>query len=264
MVWQLDNPEHFVYSRNPLVAAIVELRYHPILKIGAGKGVAEFQDCIRASFPKYAEVATQTVNFISNVSTQGQSGVEIREEKQYRFVKEGGSTTLTLGDGSVILENRKHHSHVDILDDMDLVVKALLATYSPIKPTRLGARYINRIHRASISDDMASDVAWDDLICEDFLRIPAGLADIEGTAYAMEMNSCMQDHGAMTLRYAMRLGKDQTRDEFRFDIDRYLEGDYSVGETCNLLDVFTKDIYTLFLKMTGPALKRWMGPVQKK
>lgn len=262
MAWNLGNPKHFVYSRNPLVATVVELRYHPVLKIGSGKGVAEFQDCIRASFPKYAEVATQVVNLIT--TAPGQNAVEIREEKQYRFIKEGGTTTLTLGDSSIILENRKHHSHEDILNDMELVVHALLETYKPIKPTRLGTRYINRIRLDTISSDLETDIKWEDLVCQDFLRIPGELADVEGTAFAMEMNSLMQDRGGLTLRYKMQLDKDQARDTFNFDIDRYMDGDFDVGTTCELLDVYTKDIYSLFLKMAGPSLMRWMEPVQRE
>ncbi|MCW9057838.1 MAG: TIGR04255 family protein [Gammaproteobacteria bacterium] len=261
MVWQLDNPEHLVYSRNPLVATIVEIKYHPILKIGSGKGVAEFQDCIRTSFPQYAEVATQVVNLINNVP--GQNAVEMREEKQYRFIKEGGATALTLGDSNVILENRKHHSHEDTLRDMELVVKALLEVYKPVKPTRLGTRYINKVSRSAIASELNETVQWEDLVCDDFLRIPCHIAETDGAAFAMEMNSQMLQGGAMTLRYGMKLDNNQARSEFRFDIDRYMEGDYNVEDTCSLLDIFTKDIYALFSKMAGPALIRWMEPTQK-
>jgi hypothetical protein len=35
MVWKLTPKQHRVYPRNPLVAVVADLRYHPILKVAA-------------------------------------------------------------------------------------------------------------------------------------------------------------------------------------------------------------------------------------
>ena len=56
MSWRLPEHDLHTYPRNPLVAVVAQLRFDPILKIA--DRVADFQDRVRARFPKFEEQAT--------------------------------------------------------------------------------------------------------------------------------------------------------------------------------------------------------------
>ena len=258
MAWRFDRPEHCVFSQNPLVATVVELRYHPILKIGITQGVPEFQDQVRNEFPEYSEVKNQVVRLMPPSPS-----VEMREENQFRFTKEGVTTTLTLSDSAISLENRKHQSHLSTLRDMQTATSALANVFSPIRPTRLGMRYINVIDRSLIGHSLNQEVNWNQLINAEFLKMPRDLADLSDTAYWMEVDSPMPSSGNMTLRYGIQRDAAKAIGPFRFDIDRYHDGPFDINATCDLLREFALDIHALFMMMAGPKLLQWMGPKQE-
>lgn len=250
MSWSLPEHELRTYPRNPLVAVVVQLRFDPILKVG--DSVADFQERVRGRFPKYEEQSTQAFDINPAL------GVRARKETEHRFHTKDGGAGIFLGTQAIGLETRAHIEREALLSDVDLLMKALVETYSTISPLRLGLRYINSISRTQIAADLGVAVAWSDLVAADFISVPCDLADLESTLFGAELTSDMA-RGKMTLRYGLLREGAEQKASFRLDLDRYLEGGFEVEDIGELLVGFANDIYRVFATAAQSRLKQWMN-----
>lgn len=250
MTWRLPPRERTVYPRNPLEAVVIQLRFEPVLKIR--ERVADFQDRVRGRFPAFDEHVTQSFEVNPMLL-----GIRTREGREYRFRTREGDATAFLGIAALALETRAHIERDRLLADFGILHGALRDTADPITPVRLGLRYINAIDRAAISDGLGRDVAWDDVVAPELVRVPCGLADLDGTIFGAEVSSAMT-RGKMILRYGLIPDDEGTPPRFRLDIDRFLDDQLDPAELADLLLAFTQDIYCVFEAAAGPALREWM------
>jgi uncharacterized protein (TIGR04255 family) len=249
MVWNVPPQEHKVFERNPLVAVVVELRFHPVLKIS--DRIADFQDRVRATFPVFQEVLRQLVN-LGPVAP-----IEVRNERMFNLTKGDESATLTLSTSSLALESRLHEHRNIFIADAKVGIDALVETFGPIVPTRLGLRYVDIIDREQIEKALGRPTSWDALLSERFLSIPTGLADLSDTLFACEVASSVPSGGRQTVRYGLVEDADK-RVKYRLDVDRYIEERVEPGALVPLLGAFADDIYAVFAAAMGPALSEWM------
>jgi uncharacterized protein (TIGR04255 family) len=253
MTWRLEAREHRVFERNPLVAVVVQVRFHPILKLEAR--VPEFQDQIRSRFPVFEKRHVQQVTF--QVTPGPANKVDVRHEDQFLFARADGSASLMLGPGSLTLENRSHLHHKELLDDFVPALKALEQVFRPVAPLRLGLRYINVIDRQRVSRELDREVGWGGLVAGQF-RTPVGtLADEAGTTFLVETSSPV-DPGAMTVRYGM-LREPDGEVRFRLDVDRYLDTGVTLDDVPAFIAAFALDIYSVFIGAIGEDMVEWMS-----
>ncbi len=252
MAWSIPQSEHRIFVRNPLVGVIVDLRYYPILRVA--ERVAEFQDLVRAEFPRYQEANAQVVDL------QPVGNITIRSEKVLQFTKVDGSRILTLTTGGLTLEVKKHDHRADFIRQAQLGVSALLQLYGPVIPIRLGLRYVNLINQDTVQRDLKRPTSWQSLIADDFLSVPTRLASLEGTLYASEVVSTMPT-GGMTLRHGLVRGPDGVP-TFQIDLDRYVETAIALDRIEDTLLGFSNDVFSVFVAAMGPDLKEWMPPLE--
>lgn len=250
MGWNVPPQEHKVFERNPLVAVVVELRFHPVLKIP--DRIADFQEAVRGTFPAFQEVQRQLVNL-------GPVGpIELRNERLFNMAKADDSATLTLSTSSLALESRRHEHRENFIADAKVGIDALLGIFGSVVPTRLGLRYVDVIDRARIEADLGKPATWESLVSSKFLAVPTGFADLEGTLFACEVASSMPSGGRQTIRYGLVEDVDK-QPKFRLDVDRYVEGAIDPGELVPSLKSFATDIFSVFAAAMGPALSDWMA-----
>lgn len=249
MVWHLTQKPHRVFPRNPLAAVIVDLRFHPILKIGSK--VPDFQESVRSVFADYQEQPHQFV------MVQPFGGVQVSHEKIFTFKKSDGTATLNLSTSSLTLDSRQHAHRDQLISEAALGVDALLRLYAPVQGARLGLRYVNFVDCKAISKDLGRDVGWHEVITERFLAVPSGLAQGEGTLYNIEVSSGMSE-GEMTLRYGILRDPRDGAEKFRFDLDRYVDAPFESARVREYLAHFSADMYSVFMDAKGPALEEWM------
>lgn len=250
MPWTLPTQPHQRFARNPLAAVIAQLRFDPILKIAAG--VPDFQGKIRSRFSLYEERDVQVVE----VALPGMDSVRTRQVREHRFGVRNEPTTVVLGDQSVALEYLAHQHRDVLFPDVALVVGALKSSFPDVSPTRFGLRYVNVIDRDRVAHDTGKSTAWADLLNASFLQMPAGLADLESTRFAVEIASEMPV-GAMTLRYGL-LPSPEGRLVFRLDVDRYREETFDVADVENTVQTFADDVFQVFMAAAGERLLSWM------
>lgn len=252
MIWKFKRHNRRVYPRNPLDTVVAQLKFQPILRIGAGGSIADYQDLIRSRFPGFGEgeIRSLTVGPDTNVAS--------KSEKVFHFLRDTDKCQVQLSADNVLVETKDHKNRDDLLADLEVVVGALEKVYSPIQPTRFGVRYINVVKPSVISRDLDREVSWRSIISEDYLEMPASVADLKQTVFANQITSPMAE-GALTLRYGIPPVRDGGVSSFNFDIDRYVESPIDLAKIDRILIQLTDDIFSLFNTLPGTDLLDWMS-----
>lgn len=161
-----------IYERNPLTSVICQVRFPPILRINAEQP-AQFQESIRAGFPRYAnrqaEIPGLPQDIGSLVSGMGLVGFPgsspVHEfatvDKRYIITLEAESLSLTTTDYKQWERFREH---------MLNALETLQAVYTPSFFVRIGLRYQDTIRRSILG---LEGVAWGELIRPELLGILA-------------------------------------------------------------------------------------------
>jgi uncharacterized protein (TIGR04255 family) len=250
--WTLPTHEVKPFERNALAVVIIQLRFHPILKIADAEPLARFQDTVRPRFPGYEVIEGQSVEI-------SPEGVRLRTEKAHRFPATTEPTVLSVNTSSLSIEYNAHKDRGVFLQDVRLALDALESVFAPVVPTRLGLRYVNVIRRDTIGTDLQRSVTWTDLLTPPFATPPGGAAELDdSTNFAVEL-SAPRPPGAMTLRYGVTPGSLASKDQhFRLDTDRFVDGSFTLKEVLPLLQRFSDDTFQVFMTAAGPALVDWM------
>lgn len=249
MSWSVPPQEHKVFERNPLVAVVVELRFHPILKVA--DRIADFQERVRDRFPVFQELTSQFVNM------GPLAPVQVRSEQLFNLRKQDDSAALSVSKGALSLESRRHEDRATFISDAQVGIDALIDLHAPVVPTRLGLRYVDLIDKEQVEADLGRSTEWARLVSEPFLRVPTGLAGLEGTLFACEVAAPVASGGAMTVRYGLVQDADG-RVKYRLDVDRYIEDAVDPKQIGDMLGRFADDIFAVFMAAMGPDLKAWM------
>lgn len=252
MGWQLDSEESRAFSRNLLRLVVVQMRFHPILRIGqGGSSIAEFQERVRSSFPVFEERQARTVNF------EGLTGsVAVSETLQSLFRESSGPTIISLQQESLGIETTRYVHHREFFQAVETALDAL-EVFAPIKPQRLGMRYVNVIPKPVVERDLGRLVEWEDLVARDAFPHPAAL-EIDGSTQFRGEVRAAREPGAMTLRLGMKGEAGPEDPSFTVDLDRYVESEYPLEDTMSLLNRFVEDAYNLFVSVIGEATREWL------
>jgi uncharacterized protein (TIGR04255 family) len=256
VTWLLKKAPAQTFRRNSLATVIMQLRFHPILKVT--ERIADFQERVRPRFPGFDEVETQTIEITPN-------GLgEVRKETAHRFHAVAEPAKVALSTSAVSIEYGAHRSREVLLGDAETVLSALeavYAPYAPIVPKRLGIRYVNLISQDRIASDLERSVSWRDLLTQNFSQVPGRVAELDDvTTFLVEVTSPC-DRGRMTVRYGIvpsTAAAPPPERKFRLDTDRYVEGSFRFDEIRALASGFVDDIFQVFMTAAGPVLLEWM------
>jgi uncharacterized protein (TIGR04255 family) len=224
--------------------------FEPILKIGEGHKVPEFQERLRARFPQFSEGQSVEVK----ITAPGQ--IETRLEKAYEFGSLANSK-IVLSPRRLSREADKHQTREEVFRDIALIVEALDDIYKPITVHRVGLRYVNLFDAVQITEDLGRSVTWASLVAERYLHMPNDVLDMNSTLFSNEIHSTME-RGSMVLRYGKTLRPDRGRECMHFDMDRFVMEKVSTGEIPEMVQGFSQDLFDLFSTAPGPDLVEWM------
>ena len=248
VTWKLDQRSHREFKRNPLSVVVMQIRFHPILKVAAK--IDDFQELVRQQFPAFNQ------RMIRRVAVSKEEAIEVHDEKGFIFSSSDGSETVTLDVASLAVETKEYTNHTDFLAKAKIAVDAFQSVYGPVSTTRLGLRYVNIVKKEQIEKGLGRNLQWSDFVKDSFLQVPSQL-DLENTRFACEHSSSLAQGGTLTLRHGI-MSNPSDGEHFRFDVDRYQEGEFELGRTTSILEGYSEDLYSLFESMVGPALLEWM------
>ena len=160
--------ERVLYGKRQLIEVICQLRFPTILSISA-KEPAEFQEAIRAEFPRYARNLEKLPPKVI-----GQPGAMKLEEQptvvNYQFLTAAGDWKVNLTNTFLALATPVYTTWEDFARKLDEVLAQFVAIYHPAYFERIGLRYINGFSRRALG---LEGVPFRDLIQPAYLGLMA-------------------------------------------------------------------------------------------
>jgi len=154
----------YSYVRSPLIETICQLRFPTILSIGS-TDPAQFQEVIRADFPRYAARQEQQSPRVVNGKVEQAPPIT-----NYNFISSDGLWKVNLTKDFIALSTLRYTRWEDFAQKLDKVLALFIQIYQPAFFERIGLRYINAIARKALG---LEGELWDDLIESPFIGVLA-------------------------------------------------------------------------------------------
>lgn len=123
----------------PLSGVLVQISFPEILSIADKYYVGEFQDRIRSEYP--FNLLNQNVTIKSLNETPS-----LTQTPNWRFFDESRYWRVSLSTSFLAIETRKYSGRENLIQRVTDLVDALFTTVKPEFLTRLGVRYVDRMH----------------------------------------------------------------------------------------------------------------------
>lgn len=137
-------PDSVPLPQTPLTGVLVQIVFPEILSIVKADRVADFQDRIRADYP----LNQQDQNLLLQLTADGAKSTQT---PNWRFFDAASEWRISLTTTFLAIETRVYRSREDLTDRVGAVANALQGTIKPGIMTRIGARYVDRVHGDSLS-----------------------------------------------------------------------------------------------------------------
>lgn len=154
--------ERVVYNKNPLSQVICQLRFPPILKIGAGPPV-DFQEGVRGHYPLYSLPASES---LSQAMPEALAGVVFSRllatsPGLHQFSSADERWALHLAPDYLSLTTRAYQCWEEFRDRLIDLLHVLRDIYQPAFFSRIGLRYQDIIRRETLG---LAERAWSDIL----------------------------------------------------------------------------------------------------
>lgn len=158
MTLQFPRRNDVKLGRAPLTQVICQVRFSPILRIGAEQP-ASFQEAIRSQFPIFE--VEQSFSFQVPVHAQPDATPSFQmAPNAFRFTSADGHSSVTLAQDFFALATDRYTVWEDFANHLELVSETIKEEYSPAPILRVGLRYVNeldpeRLGLAALEDVLA-------------------------------------------------------------------------------------------------------------
>ena len=221
-----SSDQRYRYAKPPLVEAICQLRFPAILTIGA-KEPAEFQEAIRADYPRYAAKTEQPAPKLVGVGTPNPSLQPQPPITNYNFVSEDNRWKINLTSSFIALSTVGYTQWEDYAQRLDKILAQFIRIYQPAFFERIGLRYVNAFSRQAVGME---DLLWDDLIQPALLGV-LGEPDVDEKATSknsLDVEMVLAGNCRMKLHAGPGLLKKNPKDPAG-DLRFILDGDFSAA-----------------------------------
>lgn len=162
------------YGRPPVHEVICQLRFPPILTIGA-REPADFQEAIRREFPRYAVRQEASPPKISGLGTPSPKLEQQPPVTNYSFLSEDNFWKINLTKNFIALSTLHYEGWEDFARRLDRPLAEFIRIYAPSFFERIGLRYVNIFSRTRL--DLAG-TPWSELFTPAYLG-PLAEEDVE-------------------------------------------------------------------------------------
>lgn len=128
-------PNEIPLPNAPLCRAVVQVQFTPVMRLRSQDYIASFQDSIRSRYPNVVQERIE----IEDPNGSSHSDVI------WRFDDGQGAWRTSVGSTFTALEARKYSSRQDFIARLREVIDALANTTGPLRPTRVGVRYVDHV-----------------------------------------------------------------------------------------------------------------------
>ena len=247
----------FVYEKNQLIETICQLRFPTILSIET-KEPADFQDTIRAEFPRYSCQMDQV---------NGSDG-KPQQVRNHSFITEDGTFKISLTQDFIALSTMRYPGWEGFAGKLDEPLGQFIRVYKPAYFSRIGLRYLNAFSREQLG---LTERRWNDLLQPQVLGILDD-DEIDETAVvkcALDVERRLNERfgvkmhaGPGNIRRTTRTGTVQEKEtRFILDLDVYAGGNTALGAAAETLEQLHAHADRLFSDAITDALHDAMEPV---
>lgn len=247
--------QRVIYAKNPIELVICQLRFPPILKIGAA-APADFQDSIRKEYPLYREVPSLSLGAglppeVSNIVNV----LPIPMARAHEFTSEDQSWAVTLTQESLALTCANYERWERFREHLQPALRALAHLYEPPFFTRIGLRYRDLIDRKSLGLEAQG---WETLLSRDFAcEFHSPIAPlIENLTHQVVVK--LQDAARVTIQHGLVPKNDEMC--YVIDSDFYVAEKTEAGDAVDILNYFNRQAGRLFRWLISEQLHRAMEP----
>ncbi len=250
----------FIYEKQQLIETICQLRFPTILSIDA-KEPADFQDTIRALFPRYA---------CQTDSVPGPDG-KPQQVRNHNFITEDGAYKISLTKDFIALSTMRYPGWEGFARMLDEPLGQFIRVYKPAYFSRIGLRYLNAFSREKLD---LTGRRWDELLQPQMLGILGGNIDesdvvkcsLEVERRFTERFGLKLHAGPGNIRRTTRTGagiKTVQEPETRFilDIDVYAGGNTPLGAAAETLEQLHAHADRVFSEAITDTLHSALEPV---
>ena len=254
------------YRKAPAHEVICQLRFPTILSINTVEP-ADFQEAIRAEFPKYARRQDTTPPKITLVNGSAPKVEQQPPVINYHFLSADNQWKLNLTKDFIALSTLHYTGWEEFARHLDKPLAAFIKLYKPAYFQRVGLRYVNLFPRSSLGIE---DAKWAELISPAYVG-PLCQPD------AMEENflNCASDlllqldsscrakihAGPGRLKNIAQGAPQDPEVKFIFDMDLSMGGDVPCTLSAAGLETLHGHATRIFEGAVTDRLRTAMGPV---
>ena len=253
--------ERVLYGKRQLIEVICQLRFPTILSISA-KEPAEFQEAIRAEFPRYARNLEKLPPKVI-----GQPGAMKLEEQptvvNYQFLTAAGDWKVNLTNTFLALATPVYTTWEDFARKLDEVLAQFVAIYHPAYFERIGLRYINIFSRRALE---VEDVPFSALFQPAYLGL-LGEDDVRESAFQRASQDVeMSLAGGCRLKLhagpglVKRGGVEDKEIKFILDQDLFMSGKVEMKHSAGALNTLHTHAGRIFRGAITQQLHEAMDP----
>ncbi|MBQ7254664.1 MAG: TIGR04255 family protein [Oscillospiraceae bacterium] len=227
-----SNEKRCVYGKNQILEAVCQFRFPAILQIETGVP-AEFQDAIRAVFPRYESRREQPPPKVTALPGQPPKVEQLPAVTNHAFLTADGSWRINLAQGFIALTSQRYTRWEEFAKMLDAPLAAFIRIYKPAYFERVGLRYINAFSRSALD---LEEHPWRDLIEDRYLGLLTDELIPEGSFARCTQDTELALPGGCRLKLhagpgmVRRAGQPENNEQhFMLDLDVSMSGNVQVS-----------------------------------
>ena len=253
--------ERCIYRNNQLAEVICQLRFPEILIIGANPP-AEFQEEIRADYPRYTARKESPAPRITG--TPGHFALDKQPETiNYQFVSEDGIWRINMTSRFISLSCSRYTCWEDFAGKLDKPLAAFIKVYKPAYFERIGLRYMNFISRRDLDlegmpfSELISPIYLGPLADEELSELSASRCSVDAEM-AIRGGCRVKLHAGPGM---IKRGNQPDQEvKFIFDQDLYMPGKVPVSLSAAALQTLHSQAFSIFRGAITDRLHNAMQP----
>jgi len=259
-----------VYEKNPLEAVICQLRFPPILRIGAEEP-ARYQERIRDRYPLLRERPTFDIGaalpeilslppeVAKLLNTELVQALPLGGQTVYDFLTADEVWTITLARDFLAVTTKMYRRWEEFRGRLEFALDALIAEYSPAFFTRAGLRYRDVIRRSTLG---LQGLPWSEVLTPHIaaeLSSPDVANAVTQASHQTTINLAGQI-GQVRIQHGLGGGKDRDEVPYIIDADFFTEQRTETNDALGRLDNFNREAAWLFRWCITDRVHQALGP----
>lgn len=242
-----------VFTNDPLLLVLTQIRFQPIYSLVTDAAIVGFQELLRSHYPVLEKELTADIQLGTEAKISQQVPVwRFSDQREWEW-------RVSLAVDFVSLETREYGDFSDFSRRLSQVLAALEQALHPSTSTRIGLRKVNELKHDSV--EKSSD--WSSFIRTELLGI-AALPDlpVAPTLYFSNIHFAVED-SVLAVRHGISPDDPLA---YRLDLDHFTERTCEISPSSALVPLlqdFSNSMTSFFHWALDEDFKKQMRPIPR-